>query len=49
MAFTLPYAVRMIRGYRENLPVELEEGALIDGCTRGQALLRVALPVARSG
>jgi multiple sugar transport system permease protein len=31
------------------VPVELEEGALIDGCTRWQALLKVVLPVARNG
>ena len=49
MARALPYAVRMIRGCRDNLPVEFEDSTLIDGCTRRQAMLRVVLPVARNG
>ena len=48
-AFNLPYVVWMMRGYFEDVPIELEESALIDGCTRWQALLRVVLPVARNG
>jgi multiple sugar transport system permease protein len=48
-AFNLPYVIWMMRGYFEDVPVELEESALIDGCTRWQALLRVVLPVARNG
>jgi multiple sugar transport system permease protein len=48
-AFNLPYVVWMMRGYFEDVPVELEESALIDGCTRFQALTKVILPVARNG
>ena len=48
-AFNLPYVIWMMRGYFEDVPIELEESALIDGCTRWQALLRVVLPVARNG
>ncbi|MGH6897061.1 MAG: carbohydrate ABC transporter permease [Geminicoccaceae bacterium] len=48
-AFNLPYVIWMMRGYFEDVPVELEESALIDGCTRWQALLKVMLPVARNG
>jgi ABC-type glycerol-3-phosphate transport system permease component len=39
----------MIRGYRENRPVEFVVSALIDGCTHRQALLRVVVPGARNG
>ena len=49
IAFNLPYVVWMMRGYFEDVPIELEESALIDGCTRWQALTKVVLPVARNG
>jgi multiple sugar transport system permease protein len=48
-AFNLPYVMWMMRGYFEDVPIELEESALIDGCTRWQALTKVVLPVARNG
>jgi multiple sugar transport system permease protein len=48
-AFNLPYVIWMMRGYFEDVPIELEESALIDGCTRWQALTKVVLPVARNG
>ena len=39
-AFSLPYVIWMMRGYLEDIPLELEESALVDGCTRIKALLR---------
>jgi multiple sugar transport system permease protein len=48
-AFNLPYVIWMMRGYFEDVPIELEESALIDGCTRWQALIKVILPIARNG
>ncbi|MEV0131597.1 ABC transporter permease subunit [Dactylosporangium sp. NPDC050688] len=47
--FTLPFATWLLTGYFSSIPVELEEAALVDGCTRVQALLRVLLPLARPG
>jgi multiple sugar transport system permease protein len=41
--FQLPFGLFMMRNSFEALPVELEEAALIDGCTTGQALRRVLL------
>jgi multiple sugar transport system permease protein len=49
MAFALPYVIWMMRGYIEDIPVELEESALIDGCSRWQVLLKVVIPMARTG
>lgn len=49
VAFNLPYVIWMMRGYFQDMPVELEESALIDGCTRWQALWKVTIPVARNG
>ena len=49
IAFNLPYVIWMMRGYIEDIPVELEESALVDGCTRWQVLVKVVLPMVRSG
>ncbi|MFO1351824.1 MAG: carbohydrate ABC transporter permease [Gammaproteobacteria bacterium] len=48
-AFSLPYVIWMMRGYIEDIPVELEESALVDGCTRWQVVRKVVFPMARSG
>jgi len=48
-AFSLPYVIWMMRGYIEDIPLELEESALVDGWTRWQVLWRVVFPMARSG
>jgi multiple sugar transport system permease protein len=48
-AFSLPYVTWMMRGYIEDIPLELEESALVDGCSRWRVLWRVVFPMARSG
>ena len=48
-AFNLPYVIWMMRGYIEDVPVELEHSALVDGWSRWQVLLRVVFPMARAG
>jgi multiple sugar transport system permease protein len=48
-AFSLPYVIWMMRGYIEDIPLELEESALVDGCTRWQVVWKVVIPMARSG
>jgi len=47
--FALPFAVWMLKGYFDALPVELEEAAMIDGCTRLQTLWQVILPLSVPG
>jgi multiple sugar transport system permease protein len=46
---TLPFAVWMMRGFFLEVPKELEEAALIDGCSRWMAFWRVAMPIAAPG
>jgi ABC-type glycerol-3-phosphate transport system permease component len=46
LTFSLPFCIWLLRGYFENIPAELEEAAMVDGCTRLQALIRVVLPLA---
>ena len=48
-AFNLPYVIWMMRGYIEDIPIELEQSALVDGWSRWQVLLRVVFPMARAG
>jgi len=47
--FLLPFCVWMMKGFFDSIPVDLEEAARIDGCTRLGALIRIALPLVRSG
>jgi ABC-type glycerol-3-phosphate transport system permease component len=47
--FSLPLVVWIMRGFFEDLPVELEECAWIDGAGRYTAFLRIVLPLARPG
>ncbi|MBA7628669.1 Diacetylchitobiose uptake system permease protein DasC [subsurface metagenome] len=42
---SLPMSVWLLTAYFMNLPVELEEAALLDGCTRWQALTKIVLPI----
>ena len=48
-AFNLPYVIWMMRGYIEDVPLELEESALVDGCTRWETLIKVVFPMVRNG
>jgi multiple sugar transport system permease protein len=48
-AFALPYVIWMMRGYIQDIPVELEESAMVDGATHWQVLWRIVIPVARNG
>jgi multiple sugar transport system permease protein len=48
-AFSLPYVIWMMRGYIEDIPIELEESALVDGLTRWQVVWKVVFPMARAG
>lgn len=48
-ALVLPYAVRVVSSSMQNLRVDMEEAALILGCTRFQAVRMVVLPNIRGG
>jgi multiple sugar transport system permease protein len=49
MSFALPLAVWNLTAFFRQMPYELEEAALIDGCTPGQAFRKVILPLAAPG
>ena len=49
LVLTVPIVVWVMIGTFEALPVELEEAALVDGCTIWQAFRHVAVPLAKPG
>lgn len=49
LTFTVPPAVWMLRSFLESIPKELEEAAMVDGCTKFTAFLRVIIPLSRPG
>jgi len=49
LSFGLPLAVWNLTAFFRQLPVELEQAAMVDGCTPGQAFQKVILPLAAPG
>ena len=49
MAVVLPFMVWTLRGFIANIPPELEEAAMIDGCRREEAFVRIVLPLVGPG
>src|SRR6266849_4856395 len=47
--FSLPFVIWMMYGFFKDMIVELEEAALIDGCSRWGAFWRIVLPLAAPG
>ena len=45
LSFTVPFCTWLLMGYFRSVPIELEEAALVDGCTRLGTLVRVILPM----
>lgn len=48
-ACSLAFSIWLLTGYFSTVPREVEEAALIDGCTRMQTLTRVLLPICKPG
>jgi multiple sugar transport system permease protein len=49
LVLTLPFTIWFLTLYFNGIPEDFEDAALIDGCTRFQALVRVMLPMALPG
>ena len=47
--FTIAFTIWMMNGYFRSIPMEIEEAALIDGCTRVQTITRIMIPIAVPG
>jgi multiple sugar transport system permease protein len=48
-AFQIPLALILMSGFVASVPAELEEAAMVDGCSRLRAFLAVVLPLLRPG
>ena len=49
LMFNIPFTVWMMRGYISQIPVEMDEAALIEGCNRFQVLRYIILPLVKTG
>lgn len=49
MTFALPFATWLLLSYMSNIPSELEEAGLVDGCTRLQVVRHIVFPLALPG
>ncbi|MFF5182340.1 carbohydrate ABC transporter permease [Streptomyces sp. NPDC000345] len=49
LTFILPFTVWTLRGFIVNIPKELEEAAMVDGCSRTGAFVRVVFPLLAPG
>ena len=49
LSFSLPLAVWNLTSFFRQMPQELEQSAMVDGCTPGQAFRKVILPIAAPG
>jgi ABC-type glycerol-3-phosphate transport system permease component len=45
LSFTVPFCTWLLLGYFQSVPLELEEAAFVDGCSRLSALVRIILPM----
>lgn len=48
-AYVLPYTAWILKGYFDSIPTDIDEAAMIDGCSPLTAFLRTVLPVALPG
>ena len=49
MMMVLPFTIWTLRGFIAAVPKELEESAMVDGCTRSQAFVKVVFPLLAPG
>jgi len=49
MLMNLAWVVWMMRSFFDEIPNQIDEAAMVDGCTRGTVLIRVIVPLARPG
>ncbi|OLT25934.1 sugar ABC transporter permease [Actinomadura sp. CNU-125] len=49
LGFALPLSIWLLNAFFRQLPFELEQAAMVDGCTRGQAFRKIIVPLAAPG
>jgi multiple sugar transport system permease protein len=48
-SFTIPFAIWLLMGFFKTIPQELEDAALVDGCSRLSTIVRVVFPISVPG
>ena len=49
VALILPFTIWMLRGFADGVPIELEEAAMVDGCSRTRAFFLITFPLLAPG
>lgn len=49
LSFSLPFAIWLMAAFFQTIPVELEEAARMDGCSRLETLFKIVMPVSAPG
>ena len=49
LTFALPFAIWLMAAFFQTIPVELEDAARIDGCSRLQILFKIVMPISAPG
>ena len=49
LSFNIPFTIWMMRGFIEDIPLEIEEAAWIDGCSRMKGFFKVIFPLISPG
>jgi multiple sugar transport system permease protein len=49
LTFNIPITLWMMRGFFQAIPRDIEEAAMVDGCTRFQVFFKIVLPLVRTG
>jgi multiple sugar transport system permease protein len=48
-SFTIPFCTWLLMGFFKSIPQDVEEAAMVDGCSRLGALMRVVMPISYAG
>ena len=49
LAINLPFSVWLLKGFFSSIPFDLEEAAMIDGCSQFEAFIRTVIPISAPG
>jgi multiple sugar transport system permease protein len=49
VSFALPFSIWLLIGFFVDVPLDVEEAAMIDGCSRLGVLIRIVIPIAAPG
>jgi multiple sugar transport system permease protein len=48
-SFTIPFCVWLLMGFFKSIPRDIEEAAMVDGCSRARAIVQIIMPISLAG